>query len=101
MGGSAIGALASLRADFALIGTSGLDLKEGCSTTELSEAEMKQALLARATRKILLADHTKLEQPSTICFAKWPEFNDWITDTAPDAADRNRLKAQGVIIHTS
>jgi len=98
VGGSAIGALNSLRADFAFIGTSGLDLKEGCSTTELSEAEMKRALLSRAARKILLADESKLQQPSTICFAKWAEFDDWITDAAPD---RNRWKAHGVTIHIS
>ena len=53
-------------ADFAFIGASGLEAEEGCSNTQLFEAEMTRAILARATRKILLADGTKRERPSII-----------------------------------
>ena len=40
--------------------------EEGCSNTQLFEAEMTRAILARATRKILLADGTKWGRPSII-----------------------------------
>ena len=62
-----------IHADFALIGASGMDLK-GCSTTEVSEAEMKRAILDRCKTKILLADISKWEQPSTIQFANWSDL---------------------------
>jgi DeoR family fructose operon transcriptional repressor len=97
-GAGALGALASLHADVAFIGASGLDSREGCSTTELSEAEMKKALLIRCRRRILLADHTKWQNPSTIRFAAWREFTDWVTDQSPGARTARSL---GVKIHLS
>jgi hypothetical protein len=59
-----LGIFATVRADFAFIGASGLEAEEGCSNTQLFEAEMTRAILARATRKILLADGTKWGHPS-------------------------------------
>ena len=97
-GGAALGALTSLHADIAFIGASGLDAQEGCSTTELSEAEMKKALMARSKRRILLADHSKWQNPSTIRFAAWREFTDWVTDRSPGAA---AIRSLGVKIHLS
>ena len=97
-GGSALGALDRIKADIAFIGASGLDPAEGCSTTEPSEAEMKKVILARATQKILLADYTKWQHPSTIRFADWKDFDIWITDKKPAPTDMNSLNAGGVKI---
>ena len=98
-GGAALGALTSIHADIAFIGASGLDSEQGCTTTELSEAEMKKALLARASRKILLADHAKWRNSSTIRFAEWKDFNDWITDQIPAWKETKHLRADGLKIH--
>jgi len=95
-GGAALGALDRIKADIAFIGASGLDPGEGCSTTEASEAEMKKVMLARATQKILLADHTKWGHPSTIRFADWNDFDAWITDKKPGQAEMDYLAASGV-----
>jgi len=100
-GAAALGALNQIRADIALVGASGLDLDDGCSTTELTEAEMKKALIARAERKILLADFAKWQNPSTIQFARWDDFNDWVTDKLPEHKDEKRLRSLGLKIHTS
>jgi DeoR/GlpR family transcriptional regulator of sugar metabolism len=99
IGGTALGALGRLRADWALVGTSGIDPVEGCFTTELSEAEIKTALLNRATRKILLADSSKWKHTSTVHFAAWPAFDDWITDVPPAKGESGALRAEGVTIH--
>ncbi len=98
-GGAALSSLASIHADIAFIGASGMDPEQGCMTTELSEAEMKKAFLARASRKILLADHTKWRNPSTIRFAAWTDFHDWITDKSPASKELGNLRAAGVKIH--
>jgi DeoR/GlpR family transcriptional regulator of sugar metabolism len=95
VGGPALGVLSRIHADFALIGASGIDLT-GCSTTELSEAEMKSAILARCTRTILLADASKWQKPSTVQFAPWKAFDVWVTDKKLAAADHKALRSQGV-----
>jgi DeoR family transcriptional regulator, fructose operon transcriptional repressor len=100
-GTAALGALNLVHADVALIGATGLDLERGCFTTELSEAEMKKALLAHAKRKILLADHAKWQNPGTIRFAGWDNFNDWVTDKLPESPQTKRLRLLGLKIHTA
>lgn len=100
VGGQALGALSKIYADFALIGASGMT-QEGCSTTELSEAEMKRAVLERAKRKILLADSSKWQEASTINFAKWTELDDWVTDQKLPATDEKALRRNNLELHVA
>ena len=99
VGGLATDWLAHLRFDFAVVGASGLDLADGASTTELLEASVKQAALARATRTILIADATKWARPAAIRFAPWTDFDDWVTDHRPTRPESTRLAAHGVTLH--
>lgn len=62
---------------------------------------MTKAILARAKRKILLADSTKWDRPSIIRFAKWSEIDDWITDKFPTAKDTKRLKSFGLNLYAA
>jgi DeoR family transcriptional regulator, fructose operon transcriptional repressor len=101
VGGTSLGSLEVLHADIAFLSASGLLAEEGCFTTELSEAEIKRAILKRASRKILLADVTKWQNPSTVRFAAWEDFNDWVTDAAPSTAEIKKLKGRGIAIHAS
>lgn len=98
-GNAALGTLNLIHGDIAFVGASGLDWDKGCSTTELTEAEMKKALMARATRKVLIADRAKWQNPSTIRFAGWEDFNDWVTDKLPEPKHARRLRALGLKIH--
>jgi DeoR family fructose operon transcriptional repressor len=100
-GGQALGILATVRADIAFVGASGLDAEEGCSNTQLFEAEMTKAILSRAKRKILLADSTKWERPSIIRFAEWSEIDDWITDKPRTAKETRKLKSLGLNLHVA
>lgn len=65
------------------------------------EAEMTKAILARAKRKILLADSTKWERPSIIRFAHWKEIDDWITDKPRTAKEARKLRSFGLNLHVS
>jgi DeoR family fructose operon transcriptional repressor len=98
-GGAALGTLARIHANIAFVGASGLHAREGCTTTETSEAAMKQAILARASRRILLADHSKWDQASTIRFAEWKDLTDWVTDVIPTAPETQHLRSLGVKLH--
>ena len=99
-GTEALGSLENLHADWAFIGASGLHPTAGCSTTELSEAGIKNALLARATHKVLLADLSKWNQQSTVRFADWKDFAHWVTDLPPEPREKKSLIAQGLTIHS-
>jgi DeoR family fructose operon transcriptional repressor len=99
--GAMVGALAlswleKLRADWCFVGASGLCINEGASTTELGEAAVKQAFLGRSKNKVLLADGRKWQQPATVNFAGWSEFDYWITDGEADQAALPVLEKQGV-----
>jgi len=99
VGGAALGALSRLRADFALLGATGSDIG-GCFTTELSEAEMKRLILERSQRAILLADSSKWNMASTVHFAGWNLFNDWVLEKALPPKEARALRAAGVVLHS-
>ena len=96
-GGNALGALAAIQSDFALLGASGLN-EEGLWTTELSEAEMKQAIISRARRVLLLADSTKWGTASTVRFASWKNLTDWVTERNLSRKTKDRLPS-GLKVH--
>jgi DeoR family fructose operon transcriptional repressor len=86
VGGAALNAFANLQFDFALVGATGLNA-EGCWTTECTESEIKKTIIARAKRRIVVADHSKWHAPAPILFATWDAINDWVLDQLPpDAA---------------
>lgn len=91
--GAAVGATAlewtsHLRADWCFLGASGLDVSEGASTTEIGEAALKAAILRRCQHKVLLCDATKWETPATIRFARWSDFDFWVSGGELDAQAR-------------
>jgi DeoR/GlpR family transcriptional regulator of sugar metabolism len=99
--GALVGALAlswlgHLRADWAFIGASGLSETDGASTTELNEAAVKQAMIERATQRVLVADASKWDQPATTCFAPWETFTHWVTDDELNVAVARRITDRGV-----
>jgi len=90
-GSLALSWLESVHADIAIVAASGLSLEEGASTTELAEAAMKQQFLSRSTQRILVADSTKWNAPSTAKFAEWSGFNTWVTDAILTPRERTAL----------
>ena len=73
-----------LHFDVAIVGVSGLCPKQGLSTTELSEAAVKQAIIARADQVILVANASKLGEPAPVHFAKWDQIGQWVVDEKVD-----------------
>ena len=96
VGGTAINAFANLQFDFALIGATGLN-SEGCWTTEFTESEIKKNIIARAKRRIILADQSKWQAPSTVLFSTWESINDWVVDCLP--TDATLAFPKSVAIH--
>lgn len=99
IGGLAMDWMRGLKADFSFLGASGLS-EDGASTTELSEAGMKQELMRRAPRTILVADSKKWAAPSLVRFAAWTEFSTWITDESLRPTAAQAIRDQGVEVLT-
>ncbi|HWL07611.1 MAG TPA: DeoR/GlpR family DNA-binding transcription regulator, partial [Planctomicrobium sp.] len=93
VGGLAFSWLNHLRCDMAIIGASGLD-DTGASTTELSEAGLKQLIIERSQQAIIVADHRKWEKPAAVQFAPWNQVHSLITDETPSHSFRKAVDAQ-------
>jgi DeoR/GlpR family transcriptional regulator of sugar metabolism len=95
--GALVGALSlswleNLRADWCFLGASGL-APEGVSTTELGEAALKTALLKRSSKRVLVCEARKWNESATVQFARWNEFDFWISDA--DAQTRKQVELLG------
>jgi len=89
-----------LKLDIAFLGTSGLDPAAGPTTTELSEAGVKTALVSAARRVVVVADASKWGQPAAIRYADWSQIHDFITDRPFTRAERTALTAHGTTLHS-
>ena len=70
----------SLHFDTLFLGCTGLDPEVGLTTPNLAEAETNRALINRARRVVVLADHSKWGVVSLASFASLDDVNVLITD---------------------
>jgi DeoR family transcriptional regulator, fructose operon transcriptional repressor len=100
VGSVALEWLARLRFDAALLGASGLDAREGASTTELSEASVKQTACARAARCVLVAHAAKWNNPAAVLFRRWSAIDLLVTDARLTSPEKAHLRRAGVVLKT-
>ncbi len=67
VGPRAISAIGSMNADTVILSCKGLDMRKGVTDANEMFSQVKQTMLAAASRKILAADHTKFDQ---VAFAR-------------------------------
>ena len=98
--GLALGWIRRLRFPLAFIGASGLSATDGASASAADEAALKQLVIERSERSVLVADSTKWDRPADVAFANWPVINDWICDDLlpPRAARAVRDHGVNVIL---
>jgi DeoR/GlpR family transcriptional regulator of sugar metabolism len=101
VGGLALDWLRSLRFDVAVVAASGLHAQEGASTTELSEAAVKQLACARATKSVLVSHAAKWNKPAAVAFAGWETFQVFVTDAKLTAPEKAVLRRVGVVVRTA
>lgn len=100
VGGMAVDWLRPWRFDVAVVAASGLDAKEGASTTELSEAAVKQLACARAAKRVLVSHAAKWNAPAAVVFAGWEQFQVFATDAKLTAPEKAHLRRAGVAVKT-
>lgn len=86
--------------DTAFIGTNGLSLERGLTTSDQSEAVTKQAMIKAARRVVLLCDHSKIGADDFFRFASLSEVDVLITDSGldPDLAEDLKTAVPVVIL---
>jgi len=96
IGAGTVAQLNALRPDIAFIGTNGMSATFGLSTPDSAEAAVKSAIVASARRVIVLADSSKLDQETLVCFAALGAIDTLVTDAAPSAELAAALAAADV-----
>ncbi|MCK5128396.1 MAG: DeoR/GlpR transcriptional regulator [Clostridiales bacterium] len=82
VGGWAIRALSDIKADIAIIGTSGFEGREGPCVENFAEDEIKKAMIKSANKVIVIGDSNKAHYSSMIKFCNWEDVDVFITDDA-------------------
>lgn len=73
--------LKHFRADLAFISPVGADPQAGVTYFDLAEAELAKQMLARAQRRVVLADHSKLGVVSRVLVSDWTFVDVLVTDS--------------------
>lgn len=85
----------TLTVNKAFMGTIGLTVKEGMTTTDVNEAFTKTQIMQKARQVILLADHSKLGIPSLASSGCIDDIDILVTDDIDDEF-REQLAGHGV-----
>jgi DeoR family fructose operon transcriptional repressor len=97
----AVGALESVFADVALIGTNGISVDRGLTTPDQPEATIKNAMLKSARRRVILADHSKFGEDHFAQFGDLSDIDVLITDIGVDKNIAADIAALGVSVVTA
>ncbi|MFZ5753720.1 MAG: DeoR/GlpR family DNA-binding transcription regulator [Bacillota bacterium] len=91
--------LSMIRVDKAFLATNGLDVEEGLTTPNLTEAAIKRRMIKSAKQVILLADHSKVGKVSFAKIADLAEIDQIVMDDAVDESIVAKLETIGVRVH--
>ena len=92
----AVGALHTLHINKLFLATSGLLIPDGLSCSNLSDAEVKQALINSSRQVILCADSSKIGKAFLASFASLDAIHALVTDSGITTADREVLERHNV-----
>jgi DeoR/GlpR family transcriptional regulator of sugar metabolism len=86
--------------DKAFIGIGGVDLEVGLTEYNLEDAEVKRQMIQNCHRCILLTDSSKFGRKTFAGVAPLSVVDEIVTDTQIDEQFYDRLREQGIVVHT-
>ena len=95
IGAHTIGFAQGFRADAAIVGASGLD-GEGPSEAVIDCGAVYTAMMARAARTLVVADHSKFDRMFPSRYASWSQIGDLVSDAKPPRPLMQALHQAGV-----
>jgi DeoR/GlpR family transcriptional regulator of sugar metabolism len=99
-GAATLAFLERLRADWAVLGASGL-LPDGPADASMEAGEVYAAMVRRAARRMVVADASKVGRAFPSCWASWDEIDCLVTDAPPPRDLAAALRASGVAVHVA
>jgi DeoR/GlpR family transcriptional regulator of sugar metabolism len=96
VGPPALWTLERLQSDMLFLGANGIDLKAGYTTPILEEVEVNAALIRKASRLVIVADHSKFGRVTLATFAPIETAQMVITDAAAPLAILRGIRRRGV-----
>jgi len=96
VGPAATAMLADLNIDMAVLGASTISLEHGVTTADAEAAELKQAAIRAARRRILVADHATFRTSNLCRYADVQDFHAVITDSGLPTGIAARYQAAGI-----
>ncbi|NUK30266.1 DeoR/GlpR transcriptional regulator [Parageobacillus sp. VR-IP] len=93
--------LRKYNADYVFLGTSGISLRHGFTSSDLYEAEIKRAMVSVGRKIVVLADHSKLQKAGLISFCNFDEVDIFITSELADKAILKEIEKRGVEVITT
>ena len=100
-GPAAINEIHRYSADIAFVSPFGLDAGAGATSYDPHEAEIARAMLARARRRVLLADHSKLGNVSRVSYTDLAAVDQIVLDARAELNERLpaiRAACPGVLV---
>ncbi|MFC0472107.1 DeoR/GlpR family DNA-binding transcription regulator [Halalkalibacter kiskunsagensis] len=90
--------LKKYNADYVFLGTSGISLRQGFTSSDLYEAEMKKAMVSAGQKIVVLADHSKLQKAGLTSFCHFDQVDLFITSDMADEKILYEIEKIGVEI---
>ncbi|QHT61133.1 DeoR/GlpR transcriptional regulator [Paenibacillus lycopersici] len=83
-------------ADYVFMGTSGISLRKGFTSSDIYEAEIKRAMVAAGQKVVVVADHTKFQAQALIAYSAFQDVDILITSTLADPMILAEIRKLGV-----
>ncbi len=96
VGPPALWTLERLQIDILFLGANGIDLKAGYTTPILAEAETNAAMIRKASRVVMVADHSKFGRVTLATIAPIETAHVLITDAGVPHPMLERIRRRGV-----
>lgn len=89
--------LENYRVEWAILGASGLD-GDGASDALIEAADVYSVMMERATRSMIVADHTKFNQAFPARYCDWTSVDVLVTDEHPMGVLDETIRGSGCMI---
>ena len=96
VGTMAMDVIHQFKVDFAIVGVSAIDDDGSLLDFDYREVQVSKTILAKARKKILVADKTKFERRAPVQVAELGELDQFVTDVIPNAEFIELCKTEGV-----
>ncbi|WP_077328984.1 DeoR/GlpR family DNA-binding transcription regulator [Virgibacillus siamensis] len=88
--------LKKYNANYVFLGTSGISFRQGFTSSDLYEAEMKKAMVSAGHKRVVLADHSKLQKAGLTSFCTFEDIDIFITSDLADKQILDNIAKAGV-----